>query len=53
MFDHFQRFVQMADEAYCIGRAPTSESYLRMDTILDVVKKSGAEAVGRSTFIAT
>lgn len=37
--------VQMADEAYCIGPAPSSQSYLRADAILDVVKRSGAEAV--------
>ena len=40
-----QRFVTMADEAHCIGPAPTSKSYLRMDTILEVVKESGAQAV--------
>ena len=36
----------MADEAHCIGPAPTSESYLRMDKILEVIKKTGAQAVG-------
>ena len=35
----------MADESRCIGPAPTSQSYLRMDTILDVVKETGAQAV--------
>lgn len=34
-----------ADEAYCIGPAASSESYLRVDKILDVIKKSKAEAV--------
>lgn len=43
--DSNARFVHLADEAYCIGPAPTSKSYLRMDAILDVVKKTGAEAV--------
>ena len=38
-------FVKEADEAYRIGPPPTSESYLRMDTILDVCKRSGAQAV--------
>ncbi|KAI0312831.1 carbamoyl-phosphate synthase L chain, ATP binding domain-containing protein [Amylostereum chailletii] len=28
--------VQLADEAYCIGPAQSSESYLRMDKIIDV-----------------
>ena len=35
--------VKMADEAYCIGPAPSAESYLQMDRILQVAKKSGAE----------
>ena len=38
-------FVKEADEAYRIGPPPSSDSYLRMDTILDVVKASGAQAV--------
>ena len=38
-------FVRLADEAYPIGPAPAAESYLRMDKILDVCKKSGAQAV--------
>ncbi|GAB1524140.1 hypothetical protein RhiTH_007292 [Rhizoctonia solani] len=37
--------VKMADEAYCIGPAPSSESYLRMDKIIDVAKRSGAQAI--------
>ncbi|KAL3846572.1 hypothetical protein ACJMK2_017549 [Sinanodonta woodiana] len=36
---------RMADETVCIGPAPTSESYLKMDVILDAVKKTGAQAV--------
>ena len=35
----------MADEAYCIGPAPTSQSYLKMDAIMDVIKTTGAQAV--------
>ena len=38
-------FVKEADEACRIGPPPTSESYLRMDTILEVVKATGANAV--------
>lgn len=38
-------FVKEADEAYRIGPPPSNESYLMMDTILDVVKASGAQAV--------
>ena len=36
---------RMADEAVHIGPAPAAESYLRMDKILDAIKKTGAEAV--------
>jgi acetyl/propionyl-CoA carboxylase alpha subunit len=38
-------FVKEADEAYRIGPPPTAQSYLKMDTILEVVKLSGAQAV--------
>jgi acetyl-CoA/propionyl-CoA carboxylase biotin carboxyl carrier protein len=37
--------VKRADEAYLIGPGPASESYLAVDKILDVVARSGAEAV--------
>jgi acetyl-CoA carboxylase biotin carboxylase subunit len=37
--------VRYADEAYCIGPAPSRESYLRIDKLLDVARKSGAEAI--------
>jgi acetyl-CoA carboxylase biotin carboxylase subunit len=37
--------VRKADEAYHIGPAPASESYLRMDKILEVAERSGAEAI--------
>lgn len=37
--------VRYADEAYCIGPAPSAESYLRIDKIIEVCKKTGAEAV--------
>ena len=37
--------VRKADEAYYIGPAQASESYLRMDKILDVARRSGAEAI--------
>ncbi len=37
--------VRMADEAYAIGPAPASESYLRIDRIVETAKKAGADAV--------
>jgi acetyl-CoA carboxylase biotin carboxylase subunit len=37
--------VRMADEAYCVGPASSNESYLRTDKILEVVEKSGAQAI--------
>jgi acetyl-CoA carboxylase, biotin carboxylase subunit len=37
--------VRYADEAFPIGPAPSTESYLRIDRILDAAQRSGAEAV--------
>jgi len=37
--------VLLADQAMPIGPAPSRESYLRIDRILDAAKKTGAEAV--------
>lgn len=37
--------VRWADEAWCIGPPPSSESYLCFDKILDVARRSGAEAI--------
>lgn len=37
--------VILADEAYYIGPAPSKESYLNYEKIIEVCKKSGAEAV--------
>jgi len=37
--------VRYADEAYCIGPAPSRESYLRADKLFEVAKKSGADAL--------
>ncbi len=38
-------YVLQADEAYCIGPAPSSESYLRQDRIMAVAKATGAQAI--------
>jgi acetyl-CoA carboxylase biotin carboxylase subunit len=37
--------VRMADEAVLIGPAPSRESYLRIDRILDAARRTGADAV--------
>uniref|UniRef100_A0AC11CDZ7 Propionyl-CoA carboxylase subunit alpha n=1 Tax=Ovis aries TaxID=9940 RepID=A0AC11CDZ7_SHEEP len=37
--------VKMADEAVCVGPAPTSKSYLNMDAIMDAVRNTRAQAV--------
>ncbi len=37
--------VRYADEAYCLGPAPSRESYLRGDKILEVAARSGAGAI--------
>ncbi|MBC8479691.1 MAG: ATP-grasp domain-containing protein, partial [FCB group bacterium] len=43
--DRMAPHVLKADEAYRVGPAPSSESYLNVPAILDVIKKSGADAV--------
>ena len=37
--------VRLADEAWPVGPSAPRESYLRIDTIVDVARKSGADAV--------
>ncbi len=37
--------VRYADEAYPIGPAASTESYLRIDRMIDVARRSGAEAI--------
>uniref|UniRef100_A0A8D0RB16 Propionyl-CoA carboxylase alpha chain, mitochondrial n=1 Tax=Sus scrofa TaxID=9823 RepID=A0A8D0RB16_PIG len=37
--------VTMADEAVCVGPAPTSKSYLNMDAIMEAVRTTRAQAV--------
>ncbi len=43
--DKEARHVQLADEAVCIGPAPSRESYLLMERIIQACKDTGAEAV--------
>jgi len=37
--------VRLADEAYLIGPAPSPQSYLRIDRIIETAKLSGAKAI--------
>lgn len=43
--DRNMPFVRYADEAVCIGPAPSAQSYLRADKILEVAKATGADAI--------
>ena len=43
--DRTAMHVRYADEAYCIGPAPSRESYLNIDAIIAAAKKSGADAI--------
>ena len=43
--DRLALHVRYADEAYYIGPAPATESYLRMDRIIQVAKEAGADAI--------
>jgi pyruvate carboxylase subunit A len=38
-------FVQLADEAFLIGPAPASQSYLHIEKIIDAAKRCGADAI--------
>lgn len=43
--DKLSKHVRYADEAYCIGEGPSNQSYLLMDVIIDIAKKTGAQAI--------
>jgi len=43
--DRDSMHVRFADEAYCIGPAPSAESYLVIDNIIQVAKKCKADAI--------
>lgn len=43
--DRDAKHTSLADEAYYLGPAAASESYLRGDAILDIAQRSGAQAI--------
>ncbi|SEK86728.1 urea carboxylase [Nitrosovibrio tenuis] len=43
--DALSRHVTDADEAYCIGSGPAAESYLCADKILEIARRTGANAI--------
>src|SRR6202030_4386422 len=43
--DNNSMHAQMADEAICIGKAPSSESYLRIDRIISAAEIADVDAI--------
>jgi acetyl-CoA carboxylase biotin carboxylase subunit len=43
--DRASMHVRLADEAYSIGPAPSRESYLRIDKLMDVARRAGCDAL--------
>jgi acetyl-CoA carboxylase biotin carboxylase subunit len=43
--DKDARFHRLADEAYCLGGITSRESYLRQELLIEIAKKSGADAI--------
>lgn len=43
--DRTSQHVRYADEAYYIGKAPSSDSYLNIEKIIETAKKCGADAI--------
>ncbi|NOX35963.1 MAG: acetyl-CoA carboxylase biotin carboxylase subunit [Calditrichaeota bacterium] len=43
--DRLSPHVLTADEAYLLGPAPSTESYLNMDKIIEIARKSGCDAI--------
>lgn len=43
--DHHAPYLEMASQTFAIGSAPARESYLNQDTIIDVLKQSGADGL--------
>lgn len=43
--DRLSLAVEMADEAYCIGPSPATQSYLNVEKIINVARKARVEAI--------
>lgn len=43
--DRVAPHVLAADEAYCVGPAPSSQSYLNVERLLEVARRAGADAI--------
>ncbi len=43
--DQHALHVRMADDARCVGPAPSRESYLKMDAVLEAARSMGADAI--------
>ena len=43
--DRPARHVRLAHEAYCLGPAPAAESYLNVDAIMEVARRSNVQAI--------
>ena len=43
LYPFSQPHVKLADEAVCVGTALASDSYLRMDKIIEAIKQTGAQ----------
>jgi len=43
--DRGARHVRLADRAVAIGEAPSGESYLRVDRVIEAARRTGAEAI--------
>ncbi len=43
--DEYAPFVSFADEAYLLGPAPSDESYLKMDKIIEIAKRANVDGI--------